>query len=257
MNRNYDPGPSLGILKIFRSLPDYRPNSELFWLDWGPVFYRGRLDGSAKVLLIASDPGPTERIANRVLVGNAGQRVQGFLNKIGLTKSYACLNGHPYSLFPSKLSQGIQLLSDPGLTKWRNELFDSITSGKLQAIVAFGALAQKTAELWNTRPDVPVFNTFHPSYRESEKKLLDDWNRVVLELRNIITPDKKVNTTGNAYGTVFEEKDYSRIPSYDLPFGVPQFMGDDKWRRMGTGNNSVSRPSPDDRHTLLWKAPIQ
>ena len=121
MNRNYDPGPSLRILKIFRSLPDYRPNSELFWLDWGPVFYRGRLDGSAKVLLIASDPGPTERIANRVLVGNAGQRVQGFLNKIGLTKSYACLNGHPYSLFPSKLSQGIQLLSDPGLTKWIDE----------------------------------------------------------------------------------------------------------------------------------------
>jgi uracil-DNA glycosylase len=34
------------------------------------------LDRSAKVLCIASDPGPTERIVGRTLVGDAGQRVQ-------------------------------------------------------------------------------------------------------------------------------------------------------------------------------------
>ena len=61
------------------------------------MFYRGRLDGSARVLCVASDPGPTERIAGRSLVGNAGQRVQGLLAKLGLTRSYLCLNAWAYA----------------------------------------------------------------------------------------------------------------------------------------------------------------
>jgi hypothetical protein len=54
------------------------------------------------VLCLASDPGPTERIAGRTLVGNAGQRVQGLLAKLGLTRSYLCLNAWAYALRPSK-----------------------------------------------------------------------------------------------------------------------------------------------------------
>jgi len=60
---------------------DYEPDRIASRFDWGPVFYRERRDGSARVLCIASDPGPTERIAGRSLVGNAGQRVQGLLSK--------------------------------------------------------------------------------------------------------------------------------------------------------------------------------
>jgi len=56
------------------------------------VFYRGRLDGSARLLCAASDPSTTERVAMRTLVGDAGQRVQGFLTKVGLTRSHLCLN---------------------------------------------------------------------------------------------------------------------------------------------------------------------
>ncbi len=74
---------------------------DLFWYDWGPVFYRGRLNGTAKVLGIASDPGPTERLVGRTLVGDAGQRVQGFLTKLGLTTSYALVNAFPHAVHPS------------------------------------------------------------------------------------------------------------------------------------------------------------
>lgn len=72
----FDRGPSAQLAQLFDRLPDPPVRSD-FWFDWGPVFYRGRLDGSARVLCIASDPGPTERIAGRSLVGNAGQRVRG------------------------------------------------------------------------------------------------------------------------------------------------------------------------------------
>jgi uracil-DNA glycosylase len=52
------------------------------------VFHRGRLDGSALVLVLGQDPGQHESIARRILVGEAGQRVQGFLHKLGIERSY-------------------------------------------------------------------------------------------------------------------------------------------------------------------------
>ena len=59
---DFDPGPPAALAQHFDALPSYADHRDLFWYDWGPVFYRGRLDGSAKLLGIASDPGPTERI---------------------------------------------------------------------------------------------------------------------------------------------------------------------------------------------------
>src|SRR5918912_3602198 len=100
----FDAGPPQEFAEIFARSPNYRPYKEHFWYDWGPIFYRGRLDGSARVLCVGSDPGPTERVALRTLVGDAGQRVQGFLAKLGLTHSYVCLNAFVYALFPSRAS---------------------------------------------------------------------------------------------------------------------------------------------------------
>jgi hypothetical protein len=131
----FDPGPPPHIAEIFSRLPDYSPHKELFWYTWGPIFYRGRLDGSARLLCVASDPGATERIAMRTLVGDAGQRVQGFLAKLGLTRSYVCLNAFVYGLSPSRASQARPLLSDPEHVSWRNELFDAVKNDNLQAVV--------------------------------------------------------------------------------------------------------------------------
>src|ERR671933_994621 len=118
----FDACPPQEFAEIFARSPNYAPYKEHFWYDWGPVFYRGRLDGSARVLCVASDPGPTERVAMRTLVGDAGQRVQGFLTKIGLTRSYVCLNAFAYALFPSS-SHAETILRDQAQTAWRNELF--------------------------------------------------------------------------------------------------------------------------------------
>src|SRR4051812_41099192 len=79
----FDKGPPAALAQHFADLPDIADDQRpLFWYDWGPVFYRGRLTGKARFLGIASDPGPTERIVGRTLVGDAGQRVQGFLEKV-------------------------------------------------------------------------------------------------------------------------------------------------------------------------------
>jgi uracil-DNA glycosylase len=255
----FDKGPGTAFANHFAALPDHDEIKENFWYDWGPVFYRGRLDGSAKVICVASDPGPTERIAGRTLVGNAGQRVQGFLNKIGLTQSYVCVNGFAFALFPSHLGDGIKLLGRSELTAWRNKLFNMLKKPSLQAVIAFGDVAKKTVQLWDSKGNIPVFETYHPSYHSGgaagEKKMLTDWNRVITALRDIVEPDKGAATNLPLYGSKFVEQDYAAIPGIDLPFGLPPWFGNDAFFRKKHGMNSVGRPSPDDRHTLVWKAP--
>jgi hypothetical protein len=256
MTVEFDPGPPRWFAEHFSRVPDYSSRKEDYWYDWGPVFYRGRLDGSARLLCVASDPGPTERVAMRTLVGDAGQRVQGFLRKVGLTRSYLCLNALAYALIPSHSESGKQLLWDPDHIRWRNELFDEVKGPNLQAIAAFGENAQVAVGLWDGKGGLPVFEVPHPSSRDPQR-LLDTWREAVEGLRGAVTPDADGDPSTPNYGDVFREEDYARVPLSDLPFGVPGWFGDDSWRRkMGPSTrSSVVRPKDDDRHTLIWYAP--
>jgi hypothetical protein len=253
---DFDGGPPAVIARHFAKVPSYAEHREMFWHDWGPIFYRGRLNRSGRLLGIASDPGPTERIAGRTLVGDAGQRVQGFLTKLGLTSSYSLVNAFAYALLPSHAQSATPLLSEPEQLEWRNTLLDLITGPNLQAIVAFGGQARAAVRLWDAQPDVPVFEVPHPSSR-SPKVLLDSWRAAVTELRTVLTPDPDGDATVPNYGPKFLETDYTRIPARDLPFGVPPWLGDDAWGRTDQPkhNNSVERPATDLRNTLVWRAP--
>lgn len=251
----YDPGPPPQFLELFERAPSHAAFDDLFWYDWGPVFYRGRLDGSARVLCIASDPGPTERLVGRTLVGDAGQRVQGLLTKIGLSRSYLCLNAHLYAVHPGKAKRANAALNDPAILNWRNELYDAARTPELQAIIAFGDQAQKAVDLWEGKGDLPVFKISHPSSRYA-KKLLDEWRAAVVALRQFVAADENALASSN-YGALFGDADYAPIPRRDLPFGVPAWIGDDAWGRAIDPKryNCVYRPAPDDEHTLIWVAP--
>jgi uracil-DNA glycosylase len=252
----YDLGPPQPFHDLFDQAPDYGPLRQHFWFDWGPVFYRGRLDGTARVLCVASDPGPTERLAGRTLVGDAGQRVQGFLDKLGLTRSYVCLNAFSYALFPSHGHAGKVILAAQDQTIWRNQVFDAVKTSNLQAVVAFGTFAQQAVDLWPGRTSLTVAKVPHPSSR-NVATLLNEWRAQVSQLRTIVTRDTDGDATGPNYGASFRSGDYVRIPPRDLPYGLPAWLGDDAWGRSASPrhNNSVSRPTPDDRHTLIWIAP--
>jgi hypothetical protein len=255
---NYDPGPSASFAVLFDQVPEPSVPTD-FWVDWGPVFYRGRLDGSARVLAIASDPGATERIAGRTLVGDAGQRVQGFFAKLGLTRSYLCLNAFAYALHPSKASEAPTLLADPTQRAWRNQLYDLAvaSSPQLQALLAFGVNAQEAVRQWPGRPtNLKLVEIPHPTSHD-EQALLTAWQQAISDLREIVRPDPDGTASGPNYGNSFAESDYAPIPRFDLPFGVPAFLGDDHWARTATPavQGTVHRPSPDDGHTLIWIAP--
>lgn len=72
--------------------------SDQFSVEWGPIFYRGRLDGSARVLALGQDPAQHETVIRRILVGEAGRRIQGFLAKLGITRHYAMVSTFLYSV---------------------------------------------------------------------------------------------------------------------------------------------------------------
>ncbi len=252
----FDAGPPARLAAHFAALPTYAPHREKFWYDWGPVFYRGRLDGSARLLGIASDPGPTERIAARTLVGDAGQRVQGFLGKLGLTRSYVLVNAFSYALLPSRAQAATAMLSEPAHRAWRNTLLDAVTGPSLQAVVAFGVQAQAAVRLWDGAPDVTVLAVPHPSSRDA-RALVTKWQAALEQLRGVVTPDDDGDPSGPGYGSTFAESDYARIPPRDLPFGLPSWLGDDRAGRTGTPrrNNSAERLSTDLLNTLVWRAP--
>lgn len=254
----FDHGPPAALARHFAAVPGYaEEDRDLFWWDWGPVFYRGRLNGSARVLGIASDPGPTERLVGRTLVGDAGQRVQGFLAKLGLTHSYVLVNAFPYAVHPSKVHSALPLLEQEDHLKWRNHLLDVITGQDLQAVVAFGGNARAALHLWDRPPDVPSFEVPHPSDHDTAG-LLAAWRAAIPEIRTAVTPDEDGDATLPNYGTTFAESDYARIPTADLPFGLPAWVGDDGWGRTGhpRHNNSVARPGDGPEHQLLWQAPV-
>jgi len=255
---SYDKGPPAALARHFAGLPEMPEQfREFFWYDWGPVFYRGRLTRKARFLGIASDPGPTERVVGRTLVGDAGQRVQGFLDKLGLTQSYVLVNAFPVAVHPGDVSKAKPLLSDPDQLAWRNRFYDLVTGPDLEAIVAFGGNAHLALDLWDSKPEVPTFKVSHPS-NHTEANLLNQWRAAIPDLRAVVTPDPDGSASGPNYGSKFIESHYRPIPKADLPFGLPDWVGDDAWGRLGKPrhHNSVERSAQDKEHRLVWQAPV-
>jgi uracil-DNA glycosylase len=215
-----------------------------FRTEWGPIFHRGRLDGSARVLVIGQDPGPHENILRRILVGEAGRRAQGFLAKLGITRSYVLLNALLYSVYGAK---GARYVSKPKVQDYRNLWIDAvISSGNVEAVVTFGGMAEKAwagyANVHSPPSGLPVQHLTHPTFPESAggtkaerqantRKMLKQWNGALQVLHPAIThkdaPDSLV-----LYGDAFVETDKVDIPSADLPAGIPRWMYDnDGWTR--------------------------
>src|SRR5881394_408377 len=106
-----------------------------FRLEWGPIFHRGRLDGTARVLVIGQDPAASESIARRILVGEAGHRLQGFLAKLGIDRSYVLVNTFLYSVYGQQ--SGEHHHGDAGIIAYRNRWLDALVEhNPVEAVVA-------------------------------------------------------------------------------------------------------------------------
>ena len=80
--------------------------------------------------------------------------MQGFLAKLGLTRSYVCLNAWAYALHPGERCAGARRgstsrRSSTGATSSTTRA----TGPALEAVVAFGGMAQEAVDLWPGAPE--------------------------------------------------------------------------------------------------------
>ena len=215
----------------------YPPDS--FRTEWGPIFHRGRLDGSARVLLIGQDPATHETICRRILVGEAGQRAQGLLAKLGITRSYVLVNAFLYSVFGQH--GGTRHIDNPAITAYRNRWLDTIARrNDLQAIITFGRLADRAlADVEGDArrrgvpgrprqrhpPDVPRVGE---QLRAADQGGGDGAPVRVVERRahRRCSPWSRPTRSGRSCctATTITKADLAPIPDEDLPPGLPPWM---------------------------------
>jgi len=220
--------------------------SDQFRVEWGPIFHRGRLDGSARVLVIGQDPAQHETVVRRILVGEAGRRLQGLLARLGITRSYVCVNTYLYSVFGRVKAATSKA---PALVDYRNRWLKALLVGKnIELVIALGQAAGTAWSLWKGTPDgqdiqVPFVPVTHPTQPESSsdndpvklaaatKELLHNWNAALQVAHPSVThPD--VATALVPYGDTWGPDDRPVIPESDFPAGTPQWMRDnDGWAR--------------------------
>ena len=230
--------------------------SDQFRTEWGPIFHRGRLDGSARMLVIGQDPAQHETVIRRILVGEAGWRVQGLLGKLGVTQSYVFINAYLYSVYGSVKAK---TRKDPELIAYRNRWLNALlVGGHIEAVLALGTAADEAWQFWKATPvaqslKVAYAAVTHPTQPESSsrgdkaklaaatKKLLQDWNKALQVLSaSILHPD--VPTPLALYGETWAEGDRVAIPEFDLPAGLPAWMHEqDGWVRRVGANDLAKR----------------
>jgi hypothetical protein len=241
MSHLFDPGP---VTKPFAALASDYPGTEAypaadFRVEWGPIFHRGRLDGSAKVLIVGQDPGQHESIARRILVGEAGQRVQGFLAKLGIERSYVMVNAFLYSVYGQQ--GGERHKDSEPIIAYRQRWLDALLEdSEVEAVVGFGHLARDAFERWQQTKagqasDVHFEPLTHPTMpeassrgdaakkREATRTMLEAWN-AGLERIDAALGKRDSRRELVPYGEDLLSEDRAPIPEFDMPAGSPSWM---------------------------------
>ncbi|MFT3695669.1 MAG: hypothetical protein QM831_21205 [Kofleriaceae bacterium] len=255
----FDPGP----IDAFRDLCEVYPDDTVYKNDfgfrsaWGPIFYRGRATGSARLLVIGQDPAQTEAITRRCLCGRAGRRAQGFVQKLGYTKSYLMINAFVYAI--ENQNQALPHLNDPAIQAYRHKWLDAAFAHKIEAVITFGNPAR---DAWNayvaatTGPAKTVFHqhALHPTASDSSggtitvANQLDNWNTALAKLSAAIKhPDQHIPLV--PYGTEFLPSELPEIPEADLPMGLPP------WMRSADGWATMPTPPGNQRANILVTIP--
>lgn len=231
----FDTGPTGTFRTLCQNYPDdtvYK-GADGFRSLWGPIFYRGRANGSARLLVIGQDPAQTEAVTRRILSGQAGRRVQGFVEKLGFSKSYLMINAFVYGIYNQAMA--LPHLNDPGIQAYRHQWLEAaLKPGKIDAVVTFGTPAFNAWTAFKATPaglGVAVFHhralhptaDNHPGGGITRKDLLDNWNVALQSLHaNIQHPD--VTKALVPYGNDFTAAELPEIPSRDFPMGLQSWM---------------------------------
>ncbi len=276
----HDPGPAAtsGWAELFAETPNYRGlgravvGREAFRWHHGPMFFRGRLDGSAKVLVVGQEGAQDESLSHRSFTGGTGARMQHLLRFLGLDRSYLFLNSFVYPIFGQYTDDLRKLAQDPRspVVQHRNRIYDkAVVDGDVRLVIAVGRAAKESVATWikshggTAQPDalhnaslgslpnrVKVVGVLHPGGASggSTSAIKADFARAIGRVRDWLQADPDwLPVDAGISRNLSATFPYASIaiPFRDFPFGTCP--------RLGRGGTSSNR-SDDQRAIRLFSA---
>jgi uracil-DNA glycosylase len=276
----HDPGPTKasGWAALFAETPNYRGlgravlHREAFRWHHGPMFFRGRLDGSARVVLVGQEGAQDESLSHRSFTGGTGARMQHFLRHLGLDRSYLFLNSFVYPIFGQYNDALRPLAQDPRspIVQHRTRILDkAVVDGDARLVVAVGRAAKESVASWvrahggNANPEqlenatlgslpsrLRLVGVVHPGSASggSTAQIKADFQRACNLIRDRIDADAGWLPADPGVprnlGAAFQYRS-AAIPFRDFPFGTCP--------RLGRGGTSSNR-TDDQRGIRLFSA---
>jgi uracil-DNA glycosylase len=240
--QDYDKGPGKQWAKLLMG-----GNTGLEWPDFAALgasahpslgcgaIYRGRPSG-ANVLLLADQQSHDDLFTGRALSGESGQRLQAFLQAMGIVKRYVIIRVLPIDTLDFDESITGSILSNPQTIKVYQAILDRIISRnkKLRLILTFGPNSRKLAQSLD-RGSLSLLNL--KAWKEDGA--LADWQSQLAAISRIGYEKETPNPSFSYDGS------RGQIPRFDLPYGVLRWIGTSGDRGSRPIDNATQRPSPD------------
>lgn len=196
--------------------------------------YRGRFAG-VRMLVLADQHGHDDLFWGRAFCGEAGQRFQGLMAALGLTRSYLILRTLPVDTAHDDAGKVWALADRPDVVAGHRAVAGRVLDDNpVAVVVTVGPHAERIAGLLDLdgQPIValPAWGT---------PGALAAWSEAHGRLRSLGLPLDEAPTTAAWNG------ERAQIPRADLPFGVPRWQGT-------TGDRAVRSRTLDGPFYRVW-----
>ena len=240
--KKYDKGPGIAFARLFMGGED-----SLEWPDFtslgvtahpsfgtGPI-YRGRPD-QAYVFILADQQDHDDLFIGRALTGESGQRMQAFLEGIGILKSYIIIRTLPVDTLDLSVSKVSSIVNKAQVKKVYQGVADKIRaeSPNLKLVLTFGQHARNLAQKLSLGT-LPIIHL--KAWKDQGS--LQDWQAQLQTIKQVNYKKDTANPTFSYDGR------RSQIPRFDLPYGTLRWQGTSGDRARRPIDQSTNRPSPD------------
>jgi uracil-DNA glycosylase len=205
----------------------------------GPL-YRGRFSG-VRVLVLADQAGHDDLVWGRAFTGEAGQRFQGLLAALGITRSYLILRTLPVDTAGLPAGKVWALADRPDVVALHRAVAGRVLDdNQVAAVVAVGPHAERIAGRLDldSQPVVAL-----PPWSATGARA--DWAHAHGRLRSLGIPIDQPPTATTWGG------ERAQIPRADLPFGFPRWQGS-SGDRVVRSKKATGTGAPPEPAYKLW-----
>jgi hypothetical protein len=239
---DYDRGPTASMARLFMggrsgfTWPDFAALGASAHPSFGTgAVYRGR-PADASVLILADQQAHDDLFTGRALTCDSGQRMQAFLEAMGILTRYLILRVLPIDTLDDDDAAVNAMIDHPQTQKVYQEMIARVRNlnANLKLLLTFGPYARHLAESLQT-DGVQVVQL--KAWKETGA--LADWQEKLDDIQHL---DYEKEVSGPAFAYSGQR---GQIPRIDLPFGTQRWVGSSGDRGSKAFHNGDGRFSPD------------